>query len=696
MKGGRDAKLQQRFQEATAHHQAGRLRDAEKAYRSILEKNANHVDARQLLSIILAQSDRSEEAEVHLRRAIKLSGGSPPFWNNLGEICRLNNKLDDAEDSYRKAIAAAPGFAEAHYGLGNVLKQQGRDEEAVQSYRQALQLAPRHAKAHFNLANTLRDQGRVTLAVQEYEIALSCKPDWADAHLNLGNAQGELGNTDAAIFHYQRAIKLRPGDVDIENNLGDAFLKRGDVTNARASYDRALAARPDNWLRRLHRDAIQSVIPESNEAIDEQRTQLAAVLDQLIEAQLAMDATTLHSSGAEPPMLLTYQGRDDRPLREKYAKLFTPLIQPRKLTKRQGKPHVGIVVTNGHEGVFARCLGTLVDRLDRNKLDVTVLCSLAGRNVLSTMFLKTTDRYFVLPSGVEEAADKIAAAGFDLLHYWEIGTDSMNYFLPYYKPAPLQSTTWGWPITSGNPRVDFFLSARGLEPEDAAAHYVEQLVPFEAEPACYLRPPVPADLKDRAAWGHKETENLYLCAQNVRKYHPDFDAVLAGILDADPAGRLLLIADEQPNITEQLKTRLARSIGTNMDRVSILGRMERTEYLSVLALADVALDTLHYGGGANTVYDAIATGTPTVTLPGPYHRSRYAATTYRKIGVPEVVASSAAEYVRIATAIGTDRDYRQELKSKILPAGEQVFEDKAIIRAYEEFFLEQIASSRNA
>ena len=57
----------------------------------------------------------------------------------------------------------------------------------------------------------------------------------------------------------------------------------------------------------------------------------------------------------------------------------------------------------------------------------------------------------------------------------------------------------------------------------------------------------------------------------------------------------------------------------------VLRRMERNEYLALLSLCDVSLDTPHYGGGANTVYDASAVGVPLVTLPGEFHRSRWAA-----------------------------------------------------------------------
>jgi predicted O-linked N-acetylglucosamine transferase (SPINDLY family) len=687
MSGHSQSDPSQLWRLATQAHQAGRLAEAEAHYRAVLTLAPRHVDAWQLLALVLATTDRLDEAAASLQTAISLGGEHPVFLNNLGEIRRRQGQLQPAEALFRRAVRAAPAMAEAHYNLANVLKELGEDDEAVRSYRQALELQPTHAKARFNLANTLREQGRVPVAATEYERLAREQPQWFEARINYGVALTELARTDEALLQFQQALAIKPDEPLALDNLGDVHAKRGQIEQARACYVRASAGqcRP---LRQLRIDALVEPISRDNPSINAYRQRLLRRVQELAEENFELNLAELGSCGAEPPTLLAYQGRDDRPIREAYGRLFAPRIPPLDPLPADGPPRVGMVVTKGHEGVFARCLGSLIERIDPQRLQVTICCPLAAKNVLSLVFGMTRQRYLVLPPSLVEAAQAIRAARFDVLHYWEVGTDSMNYFLPFFKPARLQSTTWGWPVTTGNPRVDYFVSARGLEPEDGPDHYLERLVVLESVPTYYVRPPTRQPLRPREAFGLPGGKRLYFCAQNLRKVHPDFDAILAGIAAADPDGVLVFLHDEQATITGQLLDRWKRNRPDVIERVLLLPRLEREDYLNVLALCDVGLDTLYYGGGANTIYDAVATGTPTVTLPWRFHRGRYAAATYRQLDLPELIAESVEDYVARAVRIAQQPDRREHLHRQLVARSEKVLENANAVAAYTEFFLE--------
>src|SRR5207253_8406700 len=122
-----------------------------------------------------------------------------------------------------------------------------------------------------------------------------------------------------------------------------------------------------------------------------------------------------------------------------------------------------------------------------------------------------------VPERVDEAAAVIRDARFDLVHYWEVGTDTVNYFLPFFRPARVQCATWGWPVTTGNPRVDWYVSAEPLETPEAAGHYTERLALLESLPTCYERPPAPpappGPAARRGAFGVGAGTPVYLCAQ---------------------------------------------------------------------------------------------------------------------------------------------------------------------------------------
>ncbi len=676
------------FRTASMHHQAGRTGDAESGYREVLRLQPDHADALHLLGLTLAQTGRPDEALPLLARAAKLAADRPDIHANRGEALRQAGHLTAAEASFRRAIALAPFFPEAHYNLGNVLKGQGRHAEAIASYTEAIRLRPDYPRALFNLGNALRAEGRAVAAVDAYRRALALKVDWGEAHLNLANALFELRDLDAAAEHYGLAATGNPDDPALAESLGCVYLAQGRIADAVGCLRQALARRPDP-LKELRLAALTPPIAESKEAIDAYRGRLTASLTALTARHFIADSAVLHSSGAEPPLLLAYQGRGDRPLKEQYAALFTDALPkvdpPPRRTSRL--PRIGVVVTHGHEGVFARCLGEIIARLDHRHLTVSIICQRSAANVLRHMMPNSGLDYFLTHERVDETAAAIRTAGFELLYYWEVGTDSMNYFLPYYCPARVQLAGWGWPVTTGIPVVAWYVSAADLEPPGADGHYSEKLKRLPSLPTYYLRPPVPGKPADRGRFGVRTSERLYLCQQNLRKLHPDFDPVLRNILQVDPGGRIVLIADEQPRITEMLMARLRQSMPDVISRIAMAPRMERVEYLGLMMAADAILDTLYYGGGANTVYDAAACGTPTVTLPGQFHRGRWAAAVNRRLGVPELTVGTAADYVKIAVRVAGDTDLRRDLNRRMLAAAGDLFEDGHAVAELQEFFL---------
>ena len=48
--------------------------------------------------------------------------------------------------------------------------------------------------------------------------------------------------------------------------------------------------------------------------------------------------------------------------------------------------------------------------------------------------------------------------------YLDVGMDPMTYFLAFARLAPVQCVTWGHPVTTGVPNMDYFISSDLLEP----------------------------------------------------------------------------------------------------------------------------------------------------------------------------------------------------------------------------------------
>jgi len=671
-------------------HKAGSVAQAVPLYREFLKKNPTHAEALHLAGVAMSSQGEHDEASACLEKAIQLVPQHPLYLNNLGEVRRHQGRLDEAVAFYNRAMLVHPKFPEAYYNLGNVLKMQGKHEEAVAAYEQALRLRPNYAKAIYNLANSHREQGKTQISVGEYLQAISLNPNWRDPHLNLGNALYELKQCERAIHHYREAQKYGPPDPDIDGNIGNVMMVLGDAEGAIECYRRALRGQASGALAELRLASIAETIPPSDAYIDAYRAQLMAKLDQLIESDAKIRMERLNKDSAEPQLVLNYQGRNELPLRKRYADFYTKQIQPLdpEGTPAGERPRIGIVVSSGHEGVFNECIGGLVQQLDHDVLDVHIVSQLAGVNRIKAMFKNPRMKYFVMPDETPAAAEAIRDGKFDLLHYWEIGTDGMNYFLPYFRPAPVQTTGWGWPATTGNPHMQYFLSSELLEEPGAQQYYSEKLVCFKTLPTYYRRPPVAEKVGPRVKHGLADGQRVYVCNQNMRKYHPDADSVLAQILERDPAALLVLVGDTQPTVIQRLMRRLSRAMPeSSFARIKVAPWMDRTTYLDLLANADVVLDTFHYGGGANTLCDAYAAGAPVVTLPGQFCRGRYAGGTHTKTGIPELIARSREEYVEIALRVVREGDWRQSLRERVLAAAPMLFEERAAVIEHQAFFL---------
>src|SRR4051794_19242033 len=100
--------IEQAFQLALQHHQAGRLVDAEALYRQIVAAAPGHSEAWHHLGLLAHQTGRSDDAIEWIQNAIAQNSEVPLYYSNLGEICRLGGKVDQAIGILREAILRHP------------------------------------------------------------------------------------------------------------------------------------------------------------------------------------------------------------------------------------------------------------------------------------------------------------------------------------------------------------------------------------------------------------------------------------------------------------------------------------------------------------------------------------------------------------------------------------------------------------
>jgi Flp pilus assembly protein TadD len=236
--------LDEQLEAALRLHREGRLEEAMKLYRGILDQDPDDVDALHLLGAVVAQQGDAKAGLELIDRAITLDPACADFHNNRGLILAGLGRVDEAIADHRRAIELNADFAEAHNNLGNALVRTGQVAEAEAAFRRTLDLRPDYANAHSNLGVVLHRQDKFDQAIAAYRAALRLSPRHAEAQSNLGAALREIGEVNKAIDAYRAAIAIDDTCADAHANLGGALHDLGYFDEAVASLERAIQLNP--------------------------------------------------------------------------------------------------------------------------------------------------------------------------------------------------------------------------------------------------------------------------------------------------------------------------------------------------------------------------------------------------------------------------------------------------------------------
>jgi predicted O-linked N-acetylglucosamine transferase (SPINDLY family) len=682
--------IAEQFAAAITDHQQGLLDRAEATYLAILKHEPEHDGAWHLLGVIHHQRGRDDLAVERIGRAIALNRNKGIYHNNYGVALRGLGRIHDAIDAYREALRINPRYPDALTNLATALHLTGQLDEARKYFEEALRLQPAHADALFNFANLLSDVGQLKRAIELYEQANKVAPARTDILNSLGNALLADGRSDEGLSAYKAALAVDPDHALTVHNLGSSLVGLDRIEEAPAWFADAMVQRPHPAIWSVRYAALCPIVFQTTAAIDQHRAALEQVLDEHQGAGLAWDLSTPTIAGCCPSFGLAHHGHDDLQIRSKFARLFRANPTRPRGKQSAGPPRIGFVVTDPHESAFLRCMSGLINQVTPGRFAMTMFAAERAMRAIKSALRHSDLEFITLPDRLATAAERIAAATCDLLYHWEVGTDWFNYLLPFARSAPAQCTSWGIQVTTGVPAIDYYLSSDLVETPGAEAHYSETLVRLPTLLSYQTRAPRPDRPADAREFGLPTGRTLYACLQRPNKIHPDFDALLAGILRGDPRGIVVLLKGRSEPLGARLNARFHATMPDVADRIVLLPWMSADTYRRLLALSYVVLDPIPYGSGSSC-YDIFSLNRPLITFPGPYNASRYALACYRKMELMDLVARSAEEYVALALRIGTESDFRAETVARLTRASHALFEDIGVVRAHEAFFEGAIA-----
>jgi len=718
---------------AMAHHRAGRLIDAERLYRLVCDTDQKNARAFHLLGVIAHQLRRPDAASL-VGRAVMLNPDFAEAHNDRGVILASNGLFADALSCFEKAVALNPGYNEARNNLGRGLRSLGRFDEAAKQFELVLKSTPGSAVAHFNLASVFELAGQKPDAEKHYRRAISLRPDFADAHIHLALLLQDTDRLPEALAHAERAVVLRPDSAGARNNLGNILRTMGRRDDAIAQYETALRIDPNFFMAhyncgvalrgetriaeaRAHFAQAFALKPDFLEAelalcmaelpalyedpseIAERRDAYASRLARLsahVESA-SVPAALAEAIGSHQPFYLPYQDHSDRELQTLYGSLVCKIMTARYKTPVLPKPpgpqepiRLGIVsgFFRQHSNWKIPVRGWLKN-LDRNRFHVSGYYTSAERDGETDAAAALCERFVKGPLSLDAWRRTILDDAPHVLIFPEIGMDKVSAQLAAQRLAAIQCCSWGHPVTSGFPTVDYFISSELMESADAADHYSEQLIRLPNLSIYYEPADVSPTEIDRAQLGLRSSAVIYWCCQSLPKYLPQFDGVFARIAAEVPDCQFTFIEfGGGRGVTEMFRARLERAfeaVGLNArDHCVFLPRLAPDRFVAAIGQCDVVLDSIGWSG-CNSILESLVHNIPIVTFAGELMRGRHTAAILDMMNIRDTTARTIDEYVSIAGFLGRDGARRSELSAEIAEKKHRVYRDRDCIVALEAF-----------
>ena len=727
------ARSEQALAAAMAHHRVGRLIDAERLYRLVCDTDPENARAFHLLGVVAHQLKRPDAAtlvgravtldpdfaEAHNDRgvilaanglfaealacfesAVRLNPGYDEARNNLGRGLRSLGRLHEAVVQFELVLKGAPDSPVAHFNLASVFELAGHNRDAEKHYRKTISLRPDFVDAHIQLACLLQDDDRLPEALAYAERAVALRPDSAGARNNLGNTLRNFGRRDEAIAQYETALRIDPGSFVAHYNCGVALRGETRIAEARAHFARALVLKPDFLEAELALCIAElPALYGSTSEIAERRDAYASRLARLsADVENAREPVALvEAIGSHQPFYLPYQGRNDQELQIKYGSLVCKILASKYPTPiLPGPPgpdepiRLGIVsgFFRQHSNWKIPIKGWL-KQLDRNRFHVSGYYTSSEWDGETDAAAALCERFVHGPLSLDAWRHKILNDAPHVLIFPEIGMDKVSAQLAAQRLAAVQCTSWGHPVTSGFPTIDYFISSDLMEPADGAAHYSERLIRLPNLSIYCEEPSILPTATSREALGFRARAIVYWCCQSLPKYLPQFDEIYARI--ATELGDCQFTFIEfvgGRGITEMFKIRLERSfraVGLNVDNHCVfLPRLSQDRFVAAMGQCDVVLDSIGWSG-CNSILECLIHNIPIVTIAGKMMRGRHAAAILEMMEVRETTARTVDEYVSIAARLGRDKKTRVEISAKIANEKYRVYRDHDCLLALETF-----------
>ena len=378
-------------------------------------------------------------------------------------------------------------------------------------------------------------------------------------------------------------------------------------------------------------------------------------------------------------------------LNELFKKTYHELSQKVEIKKNDNeKIKIGFISEYFKNHTISKLFKGLIFNLDNSLFDVNIFYVDNGKDIDEEFFdneKKNKIKNFKLPKLFNEKVNFISNKNLDIVFYPDIGMSTQLYYLTFLRLGQKQITSWGHPETTGNPEIDYFLSSKLLETNliDAQKHYSEKLLLSDYLPMYFFKPKI-KKIDD----SELQSKNIYSCPQTLFKFHPDFDEIILKILQNDSKAEIYFIKGSEKIFSKKIFERLYKKISNKIDKIHFLDKMTVEEYINHCGRASVLLDPLYFGAG-NSFHESMFYGTPTVSMPTQFLRSKIVEGAYKQMQINDPpITKDVDEYVSLAIKIANTEPKKSLERKKYYSdnANQNLYENNEALKSFEKILLD--------
>ncbi len=600
------------FERAVALHRSGRTTDAEALCRAILATAPGHPRSLHLLGVIRFAAGDTEAGIELLTRALSARPDYADAEFNLGVMVAAGGRLPEALAHFDRVVASRPDHADAHIRRGAMLMGLDRPAEAESAFRRALELRPDDGLILADLSSVAFRQRAFDRAVEYGRRAAARTPESPETHLRLGRALMEQGAYGEARGCFRRALDLDPQSVPATSHLASVLLATGEPDAAIDHYRRAVALAPDDFEPR--RRLLAALLYSPN---------IAPVERFAAHQEFGRAASARVTAGLPPP------ANDRDPER---------------------KLRIGWQSSDLRDHPVARNLEPLFTQRDRARFDMIAYAEVDRPDAGTDWFRAQMDAWrSTVGMSDTDVAGQIRSDHVDIMVYLAGRFDRNRLQIAAWRPAPVQVSLHD-PGTSGLLAMDYLIADPVLAPRGAVERFVERVIRV---PNFIVQPPISWTGAQNPPPAARRGYITFGSFNNPAKLNRQVLATWAEVLRRVPTARLYLKYRRHFGDVA-LRDRICRDLGRD-----VAARVEfddsdqpMAEHLTHYENVDIALDPFPFTG-STTTFEALWMGVPVVTLVGDGMAGRWSASILTALKLPELIAATAEEYVRIAAELGT-------------------------------------------